>query len=570
MTLNQPSDRQTTARHPGEPWRSLGAELVYTQDLDHICQDFHWQKAQNRGIQTHHLPRRSLQSIFPQSHWHSYTERVKRVLARQIPERCRYSLCLQGRCFGFELTIVPIPQEQGNTEQLLVMGYELPPQEILTDCSLSLPCQNDPYQKLLIQISRRIRSTLDLVTIWQQTVESLGEAFQASRCLLISHSPSPLALKVEAEYRQPQELRSLLGQQFTLEQSPELRATLQEKRLLEFIFPEENEWQCQSALFTLTSHQNQVNGLICLQQCDRPRLWNQGEKELLEELGEQVGTAIAQATLYQELEQATEAAKEASRIKSDFLASTTHELRTPLNGIIGFLQLILDGMADDPEEQQEFIEEAHKSALHLLNLINDILDIAKIEAGKMELLLEAVELKKLLANVESFAAPQARQKQLEFAISLPRTYDEIVVYGNYQRLLQVLLNLVGNALKFTDTGSITVTAEVIQKKIHRHDLDFSGLVKISVEDTGIGVPLDKQNKLFQNFVQVRGGHTRKYGGTGLGLAISKKLVEAMGGKISFYSMGEGLGSRVSFSVPLEHLPLLNTSDSPPKNESLLP
>jgi signal transduction histidine kinase len=276
----------------------------------------------------------------------------------------------------------------------------------------------------------------------------------------------------------------------------------------------------------------------------------------VQELADQVGTAIAHATLYQELEQASHAAEEASRLKSEFLASTTHELRTPLNGIIGFLKLILDGMADDAEEQREFLEESYKSALYLLNLINDILDIAKIEAGKMDLELSPVELKELLQSVENFARPQALRKQLNFKIKCPATHTPIVLYGNYQRLLQVLLNLVGNAIKFTHEGGIVVSAEIVKKKLVWDGQEFPALIKISVADTGIGVSLEQQSKLFEKFVQVDGSHSKAYGGTGLGLAISQKLVEAMGGQVQFYSMGEGLGSTVTFTIPLTDIPVI--------------
>jgi signal transduction histidine kinase len=255
-------------------------------------------------------------------------------------------------------------------------------------------------------------------------------------------------------------------------------------------------------------------------------------------------------------EEARRQAEEASRLKSEFLANTSHELRTPLNGMIGFLKLVLDGMADDPEEQQEFIQEAHKSALHLLNLINDVLDIAKIEAGKMQIDMAPVNLKELLADVENFSRPQAEQKGLYFNILIPATRDEITLNGNYQRLLQVLLNLVSNAVKFTHEGGITISAEVKSQRVDYQGSTWPGTVKVSVADTGIGVSLEKQDRLFQTFSQVDGERTRQYGGTGLGLAISQKLVEAMGGVVQFISMGEGLGSTVTFTALLYQEPVI--------------
>jgi signal transduction histidine kinase len=351
------------------------------------------------------------------------------------------------------------------------------------------------------------------------------------------------------------------GKQLRLESQPYLRQALfcREPVVVEQIGS--CETQPQSVLVVSTCYQDEPNGLISLEQCDRTRQWSEAEIELVRELAEQVGTAIAHGTLYKELELASERAEEASRLKSEFLANTSHELRTPLNGMIGFLKLILEGMADDPEEQRDFIQEAHRLAIHLHNLINDILDIAKIEAGKMELELGQVRLRELMNDVEDFTLNLAQQKNLSLNIELPAARDEIILYGNYQRLLQVLLNLIGNAIKFTHEGGVTISAEVLKKKVTFKEHELPGLIKIRVADTGIGVSLDKQDKLFQSFSQVDGSRTRSYGGTGLGLAISQRLVETMGGVVNFYSMGEGLGSTVTFTVPLYQEPMMISSQS---------
>ncbi|MEH1861085.1 MAG: AAA-like domain-containing protein [Nostoc sp.] len=250
------------------------------------------------------------------------------------------------------------------------------------------------------------------------------------------------------------------------------------------------------------------------------------------------------------------AREEGERAKSEFLANVSDEIRTPLNGMIGFLKLILEGMADDPEEQNQFLAEAHHLSIHLLNIINDILDIAKIEAGKMELAYAPVKLDELFSHVEGFMRPQAEMRNLSFRMQMPATSDEIIVQSNYQRLLQVMLNLVGNAIKFTHEGGVTVSADLVLKKVKPNfqAQQFPGMVRVRVADTGIGVSLDKQDKLFQLFSQVDGSRTRHYGGTGLGLAISQKLIEAMGGQLNFYSVGEGLGSTVTFTVPLYQYP----------------
>jgi signal transduction histidine kinase len=538
-------------------WQTLQAELVFVQDRSGKYLSFYGELGDELEIEPENVigffPEQSLKPASPDA----YYERIRRVLERRIPEQCYCQFEYLGQSFPLELVISPIFTKQGQPKTVLVIGHRLAENDLSLINNSALPTHPDPYQKLLTKIARKIRRTLNLEKIWQETVDSLGEALEVSRGLMVAIAPDQEYLEVKAEYRQPC-CSSELGNRFAPDVDPCWQQALKQREPVIIEQLAENCEQVQSMLIVSTFYQNQRNGLICLQQYDRSRYWCPAEIELIQELADQVGTAIAHATLYQELEQATLAAEEASRLKSDFLASTTHELRTPLNGIIGFLKLILDGMADDAQEQQEFLEEAHKSALHLLNLINDILDIAKIEAGKMDLELGAVELAELFQAIDNFTLPQAQRKNLSFHSKLPSTLTPIVVYGNYQRLLQVLLNLVSNALKFTHEGSIVVNAEIVKKKAQYNEQEFPGIVKVSVTDTGIGVSLDKQAKLFEKFVQVDGSHTKAYGGTGLGLAISQKLVEAMGGQVEFYSMGEGLGSTVTFTVPLEQMPVIKT------------
>jgi PAS domain S-box-containing protein len=230
----------------------------------------------------------------------------------------------------------------------------------------------------------------------------------------------------------------------------------------------------------------------------------------------------------------------ANTLKTEFLANTSHELRTPLNAIIGFLKLILDGLCENREEEIEFINNAYESSKSLLNLINDVLDIAKIEAGKMTLDLEEIDVESVFNEMYILTHVQANHKCLELNYVPPENSD-INVRADYAKLRQILLNLVGNSLKFTEKGSITVTAEPYPEK---------GYVTFKVTDTGIGVPKEKQKKLFQKFVQADGSTTRKYGGTGLGLTITRNLVRLMGGIITMESEGEGYGVSVSFTVPI--------------------
>ncbi len=546
MTLNQ-------IQQNCQNLSSLGAELVFTQDSLGNYHSFYWRSTiaelssepDSTGIKLYPLVR------------HTYLERIERVLNRKIPEQCHCILCYETYALPFELIISPIILANGKAELVLVMGRLLPEQEMSLTSSSSLPTNPDPYQKLLTNIARKIRRTLDLETIWQQTVDSIGEGLMVNRCLLLAPTDQDEYLEIKAEYCDPN-YNSLLGYRFNFHNYEEIKEAILFRKPTYIDLEGRTSSQALSILLVPTFHQQEFNGIISLHQCDRRRQWNQAELELVQELADQVGTAIAHATIYHKLELANTEAKEASRLKSEFLASTSHELRTPLNGILGFLRLVLDDMADDVEEERQFIDQAYHSALHLLNLINDILDIAKIEAGKLEFELESISLNEICDEIYKFAHTQGKKKGLYFNINLPSTYDQVSVYGDYQRLLQVMLNLVGNSLKFTPVGGIDITAEIIPKKVTLHDTNLPGMVKISVADTGIGVSLEKQDKLFETFYQVDGSRTKAYGGTGLGLAISKRLIEAMGGKISFYSMGEGLGSTVTLTVPLSQLPVLKT------------
>jgi len=240
------------------------------------------------------------------------------------------------------------------------------------------------------------------------------------------------------------------------------------------------------------------------------------------------------------LEEVNAQLEEASRLKSEFLANTSHELRTPLNGMIGFLQLVLDGLCDSPEEERDYLRQALACSRHLLGLINDVLDIAKIEAGKLSLEIERLQVQQVFDEVYTITHVQAAQRGVELRFETDLE-DGVGVRGDFGKVKQVLVNLVGNSLKFTPRGSIVVRAR------SRSSL---GHVLFEVQDTGVGIPPDRQKLIFEKFVQGDGSTTRRFGGTGLGLAISRSLVELMGGIIGVHSEGEGHGTRMYFSLPL--------------------
>ncbi|ESP90783.1 MULTISPECIES: PAS domain-containing hybrid sensor histidine kinase/response regulator [Pseudoalteromonas] len=254
---------------------------------------------------------------------------------------------------------------------------------------------------------------------------------------------------------------------------------------------------------------------------------------ILQDVTEQIKQQKALADAKVQAEQASEA-------KSAFLASMSHEIRTPMNGVLGMLNLMMNSPLDD--EQKHRARLAMNSANSLLNLINDILDFSKVDAGKLELELLDFDLRELFGDFSESAALQAQSKGIELVLDIVKV-DSSVVKGDPSRLRQILSNLVGNAIKFTDEGEIIIRAELTE---------VQGNLRLdcSIIDSGIGIPLSKQHKLFETFSQVDSSTTRKYGGTGLGLSIVKKLCELMGGSIGVKS-DEGHGSEFYFSIMLE-------------------
>ena len=426
---------------------------------------------------------------------------------------------------------------------------------------------------LLEQITQDIRQSLDLPKILQTAVDRIGSIFHVDRCQIFDYQDEPIAkTRVVAEYIVPG-YSPMLGMEITLRDAACLEQAFAQEHPIAYadVYQEQSlarsvcvyeQFKVKSLMAVRTSYLGKPNGAIVVHQCDRFRQWTREEIELLEAVAAQVGIAIAQAQLLEQekqqrqaLEEAKRSAEVANRAKSEFLANMSHELRTPLNAILGFAQLMERDKTLN-QQQRQSLTIINQSGKHLLHLINDVLEMSRIEAGRIVLNLKPFALEQLLHHLEQMFRLKAQTKglslQFHLAANLPRYLN-----SDQGKLRQVLINLLDNAIKFTQKGGVNLYVQEIQIPQNRANNSTQLAIAFTIEDTGIGISAAERKQLFEPFFQTE--NNINSGGTGLGLAIGRYFIRLMGGDIHLLST-VGEGSTFSFYIRADSSEALEVED----------
>ena len=485
-----------------------------------------------------------MDEILPRETHEPFQAAIQTALETNEPVQIEYKLPIEGQDYWFLASLSRL-----NDEQVFWVARDITERKRAED---ALQRRSD-YLAASSEIGRLVTSTLDLNTIFSRTVNLIGErfGFYFSAIYIVEETGFNARLQEATgeagEKMKAQRYSVIVGSSSVIGKVSESGASLLLNDVTHepLYIPNPLLLDTKSEVAIPLRIGTRIVGVIDIQSEDT-FAFTEDDISVLQSLADQVAVAIDNARSYELSQQLIKDLREVDQLKSQFLANMSHELRTPLNSIIGFSRVILKGI-DGPitDLQQQDLTAIYNSGQHLLGLINDILDLARIEAGKMELNFEEVHLAEMVTSVFSTAKGLVKEKPIQLIQRIPS--DMPTVRGDTMRVRQILLNLISNASKFTDEGSITIEA-LMQK-------GPSGRMEalINVVDTGPGISLEDQEKLFKAFSQVDGSATRKSGGSGLGLSICANLVQLHGGRISVTSE-TGKGSTFWFTLPLYHQP----------------
>jgi signal transduction histidine kinase/HAMP domain-containing protein len=400
--------------------------------------------------------------------------------------------------------------------------------------------------RALGEVSQAVNSTLDLQTVLSTIVANAVYLSGTDAGAIYVYSSARQIFRLRATYGMSEDLiRSVGSQTIRIGETPLGQAAAERTPVQIADLQNEPPHPIQDIILRagfrallvvpLLAPDRVVGGLVVRRK--EPGLFADSAVSLLQTFAAQSVLAIQNARLFSEIEEKSSQLEIASKHKSQFLANMSHELRTPLNAILGYTELVLDSIYGEPtEKMRSVLKRMEANGRHLLGLINDVLDLSKIEAGQFTLAVGDYSLADVVRSVFTSMEPLATEKRLAMKVDIPS--DLPVGQGDVRRLTQVLLNLVGNAIKFTDAGEVAIRASAV-----------SGCFEVAVSDTGPGVSKEDQAKIFEEFQQADNSLTRMKGGTGLGLPISKRIIEMHGGRISVQSEPNS-GSTFTFTLPI--------------------
>jgi signal transduction histidine kinase len=396
------------------------------------------------------------------------------------------------------------------------------------------------------EVSRAISSTLDLRAVLDSILAHACQLADSGGGAIYVYDPVRRQFDLEAGYRMGKDLIAAVREHpirlgdALIGQCAERREAVQIEDLTKApphpLFDLHVQAGVRALLAVPLVHQHELIGALVVRR-KRVGAFADHTVTLLQSFAAQSAVAIQNARLFRETEQQSRELAAASRHKSEFLANMSHELRTPLNAVLGYAELIQDGIYGDVSaKMQGVLERIQQNGRHLLGLINAVLDLSKIEAGQLMLQPADYSMRELALGVISATEALAAEKKLALEVDVPA--DLPPGRGDERRLTQVLMNLVGNAIKFTDAGSVRIRATV-----------EDGSFLVAVTDTGVGIAAEDQKRIFEEFQQVDTSSTRRKGGTGLGLAIARRIVELHGGRI-WVESAPGQGTTFHFTLPL--------------------
>jgi signal transduction histidine kinase/ActR/RegA family two-component response regulator/PAS domain-containing protein len=446
--------------------------------------------------------------------------------------------------------------------------------------------QQAERERLLREITQRIRQSLDLVTIFNTATEEIRQFLNADRVGVLKFDPktnntqgefvseslvdginSIVAISIDEQcFGEKHTVYYQNGQIQALDDIYQANIQSCYRDLLE-------SFQIRANLVVPLLNSESLWGLLCIHQCHEPRDWQQSEIEFVQQIANQLAIAIQQANLFEQIQKelterqqaelrltesnqklaiSNEELARATRLKDEFLANMSHELRTPLNAILGMSEAMQEQVFGTiNEEQKESLETIANSGTHLLELINDILDVAKIESGQVEMICSHTSIQELCQSSLPFIKQQALRKRIHLELKIAPNLPELFV--DERRIRQALINLLNNAIKFTpERGRVSLAVSLQQNPATSKASEETSQIRFAINDTGIGISPENLQKLFQPFVQIDGALNRQNTGTGLGLALVKSIVEMHNGTVNVTSE-VGVGSCFAIALPCENI-----------------